>query len=212
MTAPDEHLTHGWEAGLAADDSILRGFLLSAVERGEVIARAVGGRYQRWDDVAVTDPVSPVIFDNTAVLLQPPAYVDLASTIARVLDFFPPERHFALLSAWPTPDLAEHGLELMGHPPFMLRPAGGAEPPPPEGLEIRRVTDVQTPSMRTRCPMHGALPSLTRRCWTARSRCSSDTSMGGQSRRQVLTSVAVSTTSSGCRRCPSVAVEASAPR
>jgi hypothetical protein len=144
MTAPDEHLTHGWEPELAADDSILRSFLLSMVERGEVMAHAVGGRYERWEDVAVADPMSPVFFDNTAVLLQPPAYGDLASTIARALAFFPPERHFVLLSAWPTPDLAEHGLELMGHPPFMLRPAGGEAPPLPEGLEVRRVADVQT--------------------------------------------------------------------
>lgn len=140
----DEHLTHGWEPDLPADDSVLRSFVLSMAARGDAMARAVGGRDRRWDDVAVADPASPVLFDNAAVLLQPPAYIDLDAAVRRVIDFFPPERHFVLLSPWPTPDLAPHGLELMGHPPFMLRPAGGTAPPLPPGLEIRRVDDRST--------------------------------------------------------------------
>ena len=135
------HLTHGWEADLPAEDSLLRQFILANAERNAFIADTVGGRSSRWDDVAVADPRSPVLFDNAAVLLQPPPYVDVEAAVARVLDFYPPERHFVLLSAWPTADLAPLGLELMGHPPLMFRQPGGTAPPLPAGLTVRRVGD-----------------------------------------------------------------------
>ena len=140
----DEHLTHGWEPDLAADDSVLRSFVLSIAARGEAMARAVDGRDRRWDDLAVADPASPVLFDNSAVLLQPPCYTDIDDAMERALAFYPQERHFVLLSAWPTPDLRAFGFELMGHPPFMLRPAGGSAPSLPTGLTIRRVDDRDT--------------------------------------------------------------------
>ena len=47
-----------------------------------------------------------------------------------------------LVSPFPTPDLRGDGLALVGHPPFMIRPAGGSPPDPVLGLEIRRVQDV----------------------------------------------------------------------
>jgi hypothetical protein len=46
-----------------------------------------------------------------------------------------------LASPFPTPDLTSDGLHLVGHPPFMVRPAGGLGPALVPGLEIRRVTD-----------------------------------------------------------------------
>jgi len=137
MTA--EHLTHGWEADLSADDSLLRRFVLANAERNEFIAASAGGRSARWDDVAAADPASPVLFDNAAVLLQPPAYAPADDAARRALDFYPPDRHFVLLSAWPTPDLGPLGFELMGHPPLMLRPPGGSAPDLPAGLTIREV-------------------------------------------------------------------------
>jgi hypothetical protein len=39
-------------------------------------------------------------------------------------------RPFVLASAVPTPDLRPVGLELMGHPPFLIRPAGRRAPTP----------------------------------------------------------------------------------
>lgn len=135
----NEHLTHGWEPGLEAGDSMLRRFVLAQADHTAFVADRVGGRSRRWDDLAAADAGSSVFFDNMAVLLSPPAYTDLDDILARLADFYPPERHFAVLSAWPSPDPA--GLELLGHPPFMLRPAGGTAPPPPPHLEIVRVTD-----------------------------------------------------------------------
>jgi hypothetical protein len=139
-----EHLTHGWEPATPGDDSILRAFVLSSAEVSAWVAERAGGRAQRWDDVAAADAGSPVLFDNLVVLLAPPAYIDLADVVARVSAFYPPERHFVLLSPWPTPDLAPHGLQLMGHPPFMTRAAGGSVPAVPDGLRIVEVADAAT--------------------------------------------------------------------
>jgi hypothetical protein len=132
----DEHLTDGWEPDLDAEDSLLRRFVLANADRNAFVASCSGGRSARWHDLAVADPASPILFDNAAVLLRPPPYVDLPDVLRRLTDFYPPERHFVLLSAWPTPDLSGAGLRLMGHPPFMCRPPGGMPPPPPEGLRI----------------------------------------------------------------------------
>ncbi|CAM02220.1 Acetyltransferase (GNAT) family protein [Saccharopolyspora erythraea NRRL 2338] len=137
----EEHLTHGWEPDLDAGDSLLRRYVLANADRNAFLATAAGGRHERWPDLAVADPCSPVLFDNAAVLLQPPPYTDLRDAVRRVLGFYPPERHFVLLAAWPTPDLSDAGLHLMGHPPLMLRPAGGTAPPPPPGLRISPVGD-----------------------------------------------------------------------
>ena len=140
----EEHLTHGWEPELDPGDSLLRQYLLASADRNDFIAGVAGGRHERWLDLAVSDPASPVLFDNAAVLLQPPPYIDLADAVRRMLAFYPPHRHFVFLSAWPTPDLADAGLQLMGHPPLMLRPAGGDAPPLPRGLNISPVADQRT--------------------------------------------------------------------
>jgi len=137
----EEHLTHGWEPELDIGDSLLRGFVLAMAERNAFLAERTGGRAARWDDLAVADPASLVKFENAALLLQPPAYVDVADAVRRTADFYPPERHHVFLSAWPTPDLSWAGMELTGHPPFMVRSPGGAPPQLPEGLRVVPVTD-----------------------------------------------------------------------
>jgi hypothetical protein len=138
MTAA--HLTHGWEPNTADTDTVLRRFVLANARHTTFLADRVGGRTVRADAYSAADPGSAVFFDNMVVLLAPPQYVDFDKVIAEVLAFYPPQRHFCLLSAWPTPDLTGAGLELMGHPPFMLRPPGGAAPPLPAGLTIRQVS------------------------------------------------------------------------
>ena len=61
--------------------------------------------------------------------------------MSSVLEFFPHDRGFVLASVWHLGDLSHHGLSLMGHPPFMFRPADGSAPPAPEGLRIEEVAD-----------------------------------------------------------------------
>lgn len=139
-----EHLTHGWEPDLDPGDSLVRRFILTNADSAMFMAAAVKGRSERWDDLVVTDPASPIMFDNFGLLLQPPPYTDMDDVVRRLTEFFPPERHFVFLSAWPTPDLSGAGFSLMGHPPFMLRPPGGTPPPLPHGLRIAPVTDRAT--------------------------------------------------------------------
>lgn len=138
-----EHLRHGWEPDTPVEDSLLRQYVLACGATSRLLAELAGGRAQWWPDLSAADAVSPVIFDNAAVLLRPPPYTDIDDVLDRLLAFFPPQRHWILLSAWPLPDLTGRGLELMGHPPFMVRPAGGTAPPLPEGLRIERVRDAE---------------------------------------------------------------------
>jgi GNAT superfamily N-acetyltransferase len=136
-----EHLTHGWEPDLDDGDTLLRRYVLATADRGEAMARAIGGRVLRTEAYSAADPASPVMFDNAVVVLQPPEYVDLAGALAEALAWYPPERHVVVLSPFPTPDLGGLGLSLMGHPPLMYRPTGGEAPPLPEGLTIDEVDD-----------------------------------------------------------------------
>lgn len=132
-------LTHGWEPDLDASDSLLRRYVLATADRGEAIARAVGGRTRRTAAYSAADPASPVMFDNAVVVLQPPSYIDLQRALVEALEWYPPERHVVVLSPFPVPDLEPLGLSLMGHPPLMYRPVGGEAPPLPDGLVIQEV-------------------------------------------------------------------------
>jgi GNAT superfamily N-acetyltransferase len=135
------HLTHGWEPDLAASDSLLRRYVIATADRGEAMARAIGGRARRTEVYSAADPASPVMFDNAVVVLQPSSYVDIEEAIVEALAWYPPERHVVVLSPFPTPDFGGLGLSLMGHPPLMYRPAGGAAPTLPDGLVIHEVDD-----------------------------------------------------------------------
>lgn len=134
-----EHLTHGWEAETPANDSLLRSFIEGTAERGEYLAARTGGRALRHSGVAMADLDSPVMFENAAVLLAPCDLLDKATIVEAIADFYPPDATAVVLSAFPTWDLSGDGFVLMGHPPFMVRPAGANPPPPVEGLEIRAV-------------------------------------------------------------------------
>ena len=137
-----DHLTHGWEPELADSDTLLRRFVLASAHRSVDLAIRGGGRGELRPTISLADPASPVMFDNIAVLLQPPAYIDLDATMEELVAFFPSERHVMLLSAWPTPDLSRHGFSLMGHPPLMYRA--------PEGRRRRGPTASRSGPWRTR--------------------------------------------------------------
>jgi hypothetical protein len=178
-----EHLTHGWEPDLDEGDSLLRRFVLASGHRSMDLAARAGGRTRATPWVTMADAASPVVFDNIAVLLQPPTYIDLDTTLESVVSFYPPDRHFVVLSAWPTPDLSRFGLVLMGHPPLMYRPIGGEAPPAPAELEIRLVDDEAgledfVTTLIEAYPMPGAegTPSRIPPCSRDRSGCSSATS------------------------------------
>jgi hypothetical protein len=136
-----EHLTTGWEDDVPASDSLLRAYVLASADRAEVIARAAGGRVAETERAWMADAASPALFDNVVTLRRPPTAADARAAVADAVDFFPAERPFAVLSAWPVPDGGDLGIELMGHPPFMLRPVGPPPTRPETRLEIRPVED-----------------------------------------------------------------------
>jgi hypothetical protein len=143
---PDEHLADGWGRDLPSDDNVLRAYTDAFVEMVETVARSGGGRVLHEDEFAAADAGSPYGYMNAAVLLAPLSERKSASVVERLMSFFDeaPGGPWILFSATPTPDLRPYGVKLVGHPPLMLRPAGGPGPPPPPDLEIVEVTDLET--------------------------------------------------------------------
>jgi hypothetical protein len=165
-----EHLMHGWEPETPASDSLLREFLEGTAARGERLAEIAGGSAVRRDGVALADLKSPVFFDNAAVLLAPCEYLDRDAVFAALREFYAPGTGSIIFSGFPTWDFSELGFELMGHPPFMVRPAGGELPDVPDDLEIRVVdsaaeADVFTATLEKAYPMPGASGSPLARAW-----------------------------------------------
>ena len=72
-----EALFSGWAADAPVDDLLLRQFTFALADRAPFLAERIGCPELRTDAVAACDPGSPVIFDNLAVLLQPPVMIDL---------------------------------------------------------------------------------------------------------------------------------------
>jgi len=135
------HLTTGWEPDLPVEDTMLRSFVFAYADRLARVATAARGEIGGSDEAAFADPGSPFMSDNGVVLLQPPTPKRLDRVMRAAQRFFPPERTWTLLSVWPTPDLHWRGLELMGHPPVMMRAPGGAGlPSEPSGLVVSEVT------------------------------------------------------------------------
>lgn len=90
------------------------------------------------------DSGSPSMFGNIAVSRRPLSEREWAGAIERMHHLYG-ERDggpFLVFSPWPTGDLTKHGMELVGHPPLMLRPAAPPGPAPAiPGFEIRPVDD-----------------------------------------------------------------------
>ncbi|MEA2826378.1 MAG: hypothetical protein QOG43_817 [Actinomycetota bacterium] len=139
VAEPTVHLTHGWEPDLAVGDTVLRGFLFAFADRLTTMADGVGGRLRRTPEAAFADPHSAFVFDNGVVLLQPPGVADIHRVVEEAIAFYPPERTWILFSAWPLPDLSAAGLELVGHPPFLVRAPAPFTRPDPDGSRIIEV-------------------------------------------------------------------------
>ena len=141
----EEHLTDGWEPDAPVGDTLLRRFLFNLAAFNEVPVVAADGRVLRRDDLAVADLGRPAALHNAATLLRPLRWDRADQTISEVEEFFDGHGHgeVYLWSAWPTPDLRRRGWVLEGHPPLLIRPAGGQPVPPvPLGLRVERVTGV----------------------------------------------------------------------
>jgi hypothetical protein len=143
---PDERLTTEWDRDVASNDTLVRAYVDAFAEMIETQARAVGGRVLREDGMLLADAGSPGAYLNGGVLLAPLAEHAAGDVVARMNEFFASAAGgpWMLFSATPTPDLGSFGLQPVGHPPLMFRPAGGDRRSPPDGLEIVEVTDSDT--------------------------------------------------------------------
>jgi hypothetical protein len=145
----DSHLRAGWEPDTPIEDTLLRRFLVNWTASIEAQGRPFNARTLRRDDLATVDVGQPAVGGNVATLLAPLFAEDVGDVMAALDTFYgfaDGERTGAvyLFSPWPTPDLRPHGWTLVEYQPLMLRPAGGALPPPPPGLRIQEVRDEES--------------------------------------------------------------------
>lgn len=157
------HLTTGWEPDLPPRDTELRRFVLAWAEALAGPVRASGGRVRRTEDAVTCDLGRPGSYYSAAVLLRPPApgrWDQVLDDIERTM-FSSGSGPVHLYSAWPTPDLSARDWNLEGHPPFLLRPPGGALPEAADDLEVREVTDAEDLRVWERVVVEGyPLPDL----------------------------------------------------
>lgn len=113
--------------------------LEASADRALSAARAMHRPFRHDDDLAVVWQADRGMFSNIAfVLAAPDRWDDL---LRRGTDVVPEDRPLTLISASPTPDLVDRGWGLVGHPPLMVRPAGGRGPSGPAELLISEVND-----------------------------------------------------------------------
>jgi hypothetical protein len=128
-------LLDGWEDTTPSADSLTLAALRAMADRATRWASAAGGRVRTGPGLVLADACAPCPFLNVATAARP---VD-ADTASAVAEFF--GGPFMLVTPHPTPDLRPSGLALMGHPPFMVRPAGGIAPPRPAGVTVVELHD-----------------------------------------------------------------------
>ena len=141
-----DRLPDGWGVDSPRDDTLLRGYAEAWADLAEILGRAGGHQTLRTPDFVAYDSHAPFPFVNVAVMLRPIHDIGdpVLDEITRFFASDDDDTPFLVWSATPTPSFASKGWSLMGHPPLMLRPAGSAEVPKPEGLEIIKVHDADT--------------------------------------------------------------------
>jgi ribosomal protein S18 acetylase RimI-like enzyme len=100
----------------------------------EYIPYAMSLPCERWEDAWAADLNSLSPYPNSATLLRPLTEDAAPELVSRLGAFYAgqPGGPWLIWSAWPTPDLSAYGMQLMGHPPLMVRLPGALPPTPPE--------------------------------------------------------------------------------
>lgn len=139
-------LETGWLSTTPEGDVFLRDAVEAVAERVRHLATTMGHRLAEDQDLILSDHDSPSIFANKAILLTAASESGLMSHLKRAREFMKQGsgNQFLLWSPLPTPDLTAEGFSLVGHPPVMYRPVGGASVPTPKGLEIVEALDEAT--------------------------------------------------------------------
>ncbi len=137
-----EHLPDAWDAGLPADDNLIKGYVHGYADLMEATAAALGWPLVRTERFVAVDAGTAFPFQQTVVPLRPFGTDETDDLLAEVDAFYAPRPGgpYLLWCGFPVPSLADRGWQAMGHPPLMFRPPGGPVPPVPDGLEIVPVT------------------------------------------------------------------------
>lgn len=139
---PDEteHLANGWEPDLDSTDTLLRRAVDVHASWAVAVPDALGRpcrRTPRWAGGFVGERGA---LTNPVFLRQPLLSMDdYAEVVAEVGAMVPTGVPYFFVSPFPTPDLSGLGLSLIGHPPVMVRFAGGEAPALKPGVDVREV-------------------------------------------------------------------------
>lgn len=158
-----EHLTNGWEPDTPPDDTFKRRAVLVHASWPIAVASALGcpsRRTSRWSGAHVGDSGE---LTNPVILTQPVPESDAASLVAEIADLIPATTPYFLLNPWLGPDLAAHGLALLGHPPLMVRFPSTRSNRDPQGVRVVEVRGEAALAMAERVliagyPMPGSEP------------------------------------------------------
>lgn len=159
VPAADEHLASGWEPETAVDDTLVRRAVNLHASWPTTLAKAIGRPWRWSDDWAGGFVADRGALSNAIVLLRPPA--DLDRLLGEVAGLVPPGSPYLLLSPWQAPDLAPHGLVLLGYPPLMVRFPAAFEVPARTGVEVHEVHDAHELAVAERVLVQGyPMPEL----------------------------------------------------
>jgi len=151
-----DELATGWGAHEPIDDSVLRRFVFNQADVLRAMAGGPSGRTASDDDIVMVDSGGPVAYNNMAVLLRPVTSAD-DPVLDRIAEFYAEatDRAALLLSVWPLPDLSGRGLQLGGHPMFVVRAPGPVAATTRDGVEVRDVTTVDDLHVMERVAVEG---------------------------------------------------------
>lgn len=139
---PDEgeHLATGWEPALSSSDTLLRRAVDVHASWAVAVAEALGRPFRRTPRWAGGYVGERGALTNPVFLRQPVLTMeDYAEVVAEVEEMVPTGVPFLFVSPFPTQDLSGLGLALIGHPPVMVRFAGGDAPALKPGVEVSEV-------------------------------------------------------------------------
>jgi hypothetical protein len=150
MTTMTRPLETGHLDDTPVQDTLLRRYLHNQADLSVLLAEAGGGDVVRRPDLVVAAFDTPVAYQNEAVLLRPLAGPD--DELLDVAEQGLRGRHGVLVSAWPTPDLAPRGWQLVGHPTFVAR---GPQSPADVSPVVRRATTAEELALAERLAAEG---------------------------------------------------------
>jgi hypothetical protein len=131
-----EPLEDGWLPSTPAGDTVLRDYVDSAAHYFAAVGRAVGATVIDDDDLVIAHHRAEFPFANMGVVRRPLDRDGWIGVLDRTRTAFAGLGPYVIAAPFPTPDLRDTRAELVGHPPFMIRPAGAADVPEPAGLEL----------------------------------------------------------------------------